>query len=77
ILGGKEKNDFRTLNEENAWEFMKILCPTKNVWRQVRIQGMPKLECLALQVAVKNDKNIILIIGKNLNGELIIGHIRD
>ncbi|CAG8734847.1 30066_t:CDS:2 [Racocetra persica] len=68
ILGGARKYNDTEKNED-----MNIFCPVKKNWERVQIDGMPRLEC----VAIKNRGNNVFIIGKNREAKIVMGWIMD
>ncbi|CAG8635148.1 16719_t:CDS:2 [Dentiscutata erythropus] len=72
ILGGSI--ECKNIGEnEKTGEYMNIFCPLKKTWRHVKVDGMPRLEC----VAIRCRENGVFIIGKNRDAKIVMGWIID
>ncbi|CAG8484953.1 8508_t:CDS:2 [Gigaspora rosea] len=67
ILGGSVEDE-----NEKTGEYMNIFCPLKKTWRHVKVDGMPRLECIAIC-----RENNVFIIGKNCDAKIVMGWIID
>ncbi|CAG8531976.1 2919_t:CDS:2 [Paraglomus occultum] len=47
IIGGAVGDNWEKSEIEKPWEYLKILSPSKKSWCHIRIQGLPRMSCVA------------------------------
>ncbi|CAG8464379.1 8755_t:CDS:2 [Paraglomus occultum] len=47
IIGGVVSDNWENNENEKPWEYLKIFSPLKKSWCHIRVQGLPRMRCVA------------------------------
>jgi len=47
IIGGAVNDNWKKNENEKLWEYLKIFSPLKKSWCHIRVQGLPRMRCVA------------------------------
>ncbi|KAG9287112.1 hypothetical protein G9A89_001006 [Geosiphon pyriformis] len=79
FLGGLNGQNNQAYENQEPCQYLKLFSPLQKKWEQVRVRGMPRMECIATVCRdLRCGQTEIFIVGQKLNEDkTIFGWIRD